>query len=591
MKFPALVAVLVVSAFVMGGASSLLIDHSQPSELRAFQSEAELISYLNSHRPDQGSFWDLVQGGRSTAPAMEDAASGGDYSRTNTQVAGVDEGDMVKTDGEHIYISDGSAVHVIRAYPADTLSNVTVIIPPAEDGGSAYINALYLDGDRLIIVHTNWQHVVVADGPYYMMPYWGEQTTMVSAYDVSQPSSPVLEHRSGVTGWYVGSRMVDGVAYVVTQKDIWSGDEIVLPELTDGDDTSAVDATAVRYDPSVNEASSFVSLLAVDTASGENECLPVVASASSVMHMSPTSLYLTMPKWPSTWLGSAPSDQVTTAIFRLAVDGLDMTLAAQGSVDGYPISQFSLDESEGYLRVATTSGWSSPSTAVTVLDMELQEVGALTGIAPGETMYSTRFMGDRLYLVTAVRVDPLFVVDLSDPAAPALKGELKVPGVSTYLQMTEHGLLGIGTDNGTLKVSLFDVSGDAPREIDTYVFDGYSYSEGQWDHHAVLWDERYDLLSLPVYRWGAASDEKAWYYASWSALDTLSVAAGGIELRGSVEHENASVQRSLYIGDNLYSISTTMVKVSHLPDLAPAASLTYREQPAYWYGAMEDAGR
>jgi len=199
-------------------------------------------------------------------------------------------------------------------------------------------------------------------------------------------------------------------------------------------------------------------------------------------------------------------------------------------------------------------------------------------------MYSARFMGDRLYLVTAIQVDPLFVVDLSDPTAPELRGELKVPGISTYLQMTEHGLLGIGTENGTLKVSLFDVTDDAaPREIDTYAFPGGSYSDGQWDHRAVLWDERHDLLSLPLYSWSATSEGSTWQYASWSALAVLSVTGNGIELRGEIEHPGASVQRSLYIGDSLYSISTTMVKVNGLPGLADEGGLTYRDAPS-WYG-------
>jgi len=581
-SFPALVAVLTASAFVLGGAASLLVDHTEPSELRTFASEAEMVSFLRSHRADQGGGWGLFDRSN-TAPAMEDASG---HSGTNTQVAGVDEGDMVKTDGQYIYISDGSAVHVVLAYPADALSNVTVISPPAEQGQHPYISAMYLHEDRLIIIHSSYQFEVgvpyaLADA-LYKVPSWDEQATMVSIYDITDPARPVLVHQSGVSGWYVGSRMVDGFVYAVTQKNVWAGDTVAVPEVVDGDRPSKVRATEVHYDPSANEATSFISLLAVDAASGESSCLPVVGSASSIMYMSTTSLYLTTQKWPSTWLDSRPND-VTTAIYRLAVDGLNVTLAAQGSVAGHPISQFSLDEHDGHLRVATSSGWSEPSTAVTVLDLDLKEVGRLEGIAPGETMYASRFIDDRLYLVTAIRVDPLFVVDLSDPAAPALRGELKVPGISTYLQMTEHGLLGIGTDNGTLKVSLFDVTDDAPREIDTYLFAGYAYSDGQWDHHAVLWDERYDLLSLPVYGWGMASSDDAWYYASWSALVTLSVTEEGIELRGSVEHPDA-VQRSLYIGDLLYSISTTMVKVSHLPDLSAEAELTFREFPQYWYG-------
>lgn len=559
-SFPALTAALIVLALSLGGASHLLIDHEGPSELRTFGSEAEMRAFIDSHGPARNSDWGLFGNVRDDAVSLEAA----DHSGTNVQVAGVDEGDMVKTDGEHIYISDGTAVHIVRAHPADQLSNVSIIHP----AGDGHISALYLDGDRLTIIRSA--------GQYYVMDIdWNveravEAGTTLSVYNVSDPSAPALEHEAGASGWYTGSRMIDGIAYIVVHNDLWRGGSVATPEVRSAGRSSNVNATDVMYDPSVREVTGFLSLLAVDTSSGESSCLTVVSSASTVMYMSPRSLYLTMPVW------SDPGPNGRTTIYRLDVDGLNVTLAAQGSVDGHLISPFCMDERDGLLRVATTSGRSAPSTAVAVLDMDLEQVGVLKGIAPGETMYAARFMGDRLYLVTAIQVDPLFVVDLSDPSAPALRGELKVPGISTYLQMTEHGLLGVGTENGTLKVSLFDVADDgAPREIDTYVFAELSYSDGQWDHHAVLWDDRHDLLSLPLYRWAVASGD--WQYASWSALAVLSVTADGIELRGQVEHPGAYVQRSLYIGDHLYSISTSMIKVNALPGLEDEGGLVYRD--------------
>ena len=556
--FAAAVAVLTALALVMGGTASLLIDDGASSELRPFASEAEMLSFLGSHRPV--SFLD-GPGGREIA-AMEDAA---DRSGTNVQVAGVDEGDMVKTDGQHIYISDGQAVHIVRA-GADGLHNVSAIAP----AGGLYIEALYLEGGTLIVVRSHQTSYVMNA----MQAPPAEESTILSSYDVSDPTRPVLTHEVGASGWYAGSRMAGGTVYAVVQKNVWMDGRVTPPVLTRDGRAEAVKATEVMHDPSVREASSFISLLAFDIASGESTCLTAAAPASSVMYMSPTSLYLTMPDVPRSGARGA-----ATAIYRFDVDGPNATLAARGSVDGYLISQFCMDERGGHLRVASTSGWSSPSTAVTVLDRELKEVGKLADIAPGESLYSCRFMGDRLYLVTAIQVDPLFVVDLSDPTSPSLRGQLKVPGISTYLQMTSHGLLGIGAENGTLKVSLFDVTGDSPLEIDTYRFDGAAYSEGQWDHHAVLWDERYGLLSLPVQRWSG----DGWYRPS-SSLAVLSV-GGGIELAGEIVHEGASVQRALYIGDVLYSISTTMVKASSLPDLSEEGSLTYRTAPPGWYEA------
>ncbi len=559
--FAAMAAVLTALALAMGGAASLFIDDASASELRPFSSEAEMFSFLNSHR--SGSIFDGLFG-HDTA-AMESAS--GDRSGTNVQVAGVDEGDMVKTDGRYIYISDGLSVHVVRAAP-DALQNVSII--EAVDGW--HISALYLEGDTLIVVR--YHSLFYAMGAAYSAMLPSEESTALFAYNVSDPSRPVLEHQAGASGWCAGSRMVDGTVYAVVQKSIWANGGISLPAVTDGGDSTMIDATEIMHDPSVKEASSFISLLAFDAASGESSCLTVAAPVSSVMYMSPSSLYLTMPDFSRTDVQGAG-----TTIYRLDVDGPSVTLAAKGSVDGYVMSQFSMDEDGGHLRVASSSGWSAPSTAVTVLDAGLSEVGKLTGIAPGETLYSCRFINDRLYLVTAIQVDPLFVIDLSDPTAPALRGELKVPGISTYLQMTEHGLLGIGAENGTLKVSLFGVADDVPTEIDTYRFVGYAYSEGQWDHHAVLWDDRYDMLPLPVQQWSGS-------LAPMSSLAVLSVGEDGIRFMGGIEHPD-TVQRALYIGGDLYSISTTMVKVSSLPDLSEEGSLVYRTaSDAYgWHGA------
>lgn len=580
LSFPAVVAILVVAAFLMSGAASMLTYGDEPSSLKTFRSKNDLMNFLNTHRPNDGGGVPLF--GPVLSDAENAAAPARDHSKTNTQVAGVDEGDIVKTDGEHIFISDGTAVHIIRADPSGALSNVSTI-RPADPSSWCQISDLYLDNGTLVVVYSCSEQNV-SPGPAYDAIYLPvEQRTVVAAYDVSDASDPHLAYQAGVDGWPVSTRMVGGTVYAVVQHYIWDRGAPDLPEVQDGNGSAEVKSSEVLYDPSVPEVSSFVNLLAVDVRGHGCDCLTVLSGTSSVVYMSPFSLYITMEKWPTTWMSSERTGDITTTVYRIAVDGLDMELAAQGEVDGRPINQFALDEKDGLLRIATTS-WMTQNNTVSVLDRDLQEIGRLSGIAPGETIYSCRFLGDLLYLVTFLQVDPLFIIDLSQPSEPAVLGELKVPGVSTYLQMTEHGLLGIGFENGSLKVSLFDVTDPSfPREIDTYTAPGHSYSEAQWNHHAVLYDERHGLLSLPVSGWEHAAEGSYWSYRAWSATAVLSVSSDGLELRGTIEHQNASMLRSLYIDDLLYTVSTTTVKVNRLPDLGPVSSLVYREEDPYRY--------
>jgi uncharacterized secreted protein with C-terminal beta-propeller domain len=297
--------------------------------------------------------------------------------------------------------------------------------------------------------------------------------------------------------------------------------------------------------------------------------------------MSHTALYLTTQVWDGAVVSSSSS--LSTSIYRIAVNGTGMSLEAQGSVDGRPLNQFALDESGGRLRIATTTAWPNPSNEVHVLDLELREVGSVEGIAPGESIYSCRFMGDRLYLVTYLQVDPLFIVDLSTDT-PTVLGELKAPGASNYLEMVDAGLMGVGFENGSVKVSLFNVTD--PRdlsEIGSFVVEGFSYSPAQYDHKAVTYLPGDGKLVIPVTYYG--SDH--WtgvYQRPSSAMLVLQLDADGVSEVGRIVHENATADRSLCIGDVLYTVSDTTVMASSLSTLELLGSLTYGSGQGY-YGA------
>jgi uncharacterized secreted protein with C-terminal beta-propeller domain len=147
-------------------------------------------------------------------------------------------------------------------------------------------------------------------------------------------------------------------------------------------------------------------------------------------------MYITMQLWDEGNLGA--SSRLTTSIYRIAVSGTDLTLAAQASVSGGPLNQFALDERGDRLRIATTTAWPNPTNEVHVLDLELEEVGSLTGIAPGESIYSCRFMGDRLYLVTFLQVDPCSS-STSRPTRPRCWASSRSPALLTTFRWSTPG--------------------------------------------------------------------------------------------------------------------------------------------------------
>jgi uncharacterized secreted protein with C-terminal beta-propeller domain len=286
-----------------------------------------------------------------------------------------------------------------------------------------------------------------------------------------------------------------------------------------------------------------------------------------------------------------------TTIYRIAIQDGDIAFQAEGEIPGYVSNQFQLSEYNGYLRISSTlDGWRvneyfsgiGDQNSVYVLDMDLQIVGTLEGLAPDESIYATRFIGDICYLVTFRQIDPFFVIDLSNPTNPTLLGELKIPGYSTYLHpYDDNHIIGIGMENREVKISLFDVTDmNNPVELSKYIVEiddsGWrsSSSEALYEHKAFLFDKEKNLLVIPV---GNYNKQSAYVFDI-----TLE---DGIELKGSIAHEKEvtisnetesyyyswdygySIKRTLYIGDVLYTISDNMVKMNNLEDLSELNSI------------------
>ena len=305
-----------------------------------------------------------------------------------------------------------------------------------------------------------------------------------------------------------------------------------------------------------------------------------------------------------------------TIIHKISINDGEIEYVNKGEVRGYLLNQFSLDEYNSSLRVATTfNAWTSEKSViynnVYVLDENMNTIGTLEKIAPEERIYSTRFMGDKLFMVTFKQVDPLFVIDLSDKTKPEILGYLKIPGFSEYLQMyDETHLIGIGKDTYTekeitrtkgVKISMFDISDfENPKEVDSVTIgDEGSYSEAQNDHKALLLSKSKNLLVLPVTEViGKYEYDKNGYYTNkvWQGAYVFSLSETGFEEKGKISHDeekedttnyyypdyNFNIKRSLFMDDILYTISTKKVMINDLETLdeIKEVKLPY-EEPVY----------
>jgi inhibitor of cysteine peptidase len=307
-----------------------------------------------------------------------------------------------------------------------------------------------------------------------------------------------------------------------------------------------------------------------------------------------------------------------SVIHKINIKDGAITYDTRGEVPGYLLNQFSLDEHDSNLRVATTtqlwlrSRGSQQFNNVYVLDKDLDIIGRLEGLAEDEQIYSTRFIGDRLYMVTFKRIDPLFVIDLSSPRDPEVLGKLKIPGYSDYLHpYDEDHIIGLGkeTDSnqwgGTsirgVKLALFDVSDvEHPKQVDKFeIGESGTESEALRDHKAFLFDKDKNLLVIPIQerdnRW---YDGRYYRYKVWQGAYVFSLTPeDGFELRGRITHldgdENdnywyhspSAVRRSLYMDDVLYTVSASKVKMNDIDTVAEIkeVELPFREQKYYDY--------
>jgi len=558
--------------------------------------------------------------GLATAQSNSGSSQTPAHSETNQQVSGVDELDTVKNDGQYIYTITNNTIAIVQAYPATNaalVSKVTV---------NGTLQGIFIVDNRLVVVSqepgypfayytggatppTLGTGVAQPSGIATIYPIRFPGTTSLFVFDISNHASPVLTTRVEVNGTLAGARQVGNYVYLVATQPVFCYGEILLPEQIINGQVVKATPVQVYHSDIIDQGYSFTTIVGFDaTQSSPSTTAKIyLIGTTSTIYVSLHDIYLTQPVW---------TQSQETIVHRISIDGLAINYQATGAVPGHVLNQFSMDEYNGYLRIATTnccsqSGGPMPlaytpvsqeqETNVYVLDKSLHTTGKLEGLSPGEQIYSARFMGDKAYLVTYKRTDPLFVIGLQDPAKPTVMGQLNVTGVSDYLQpYDETHLIGIG-QSGTdvawenavrftgLKISLFNVTDpEQPTETSRYLIGGPGTSSPAInDHKAVLFDKTLNLLVIPVEITAQPQNATYWYSYQpiWQGAYVFNITPDkGIIFRGGItqlqngqlptwQDNNLFITRTLYIGNVLYTISNNMVQMNSLTDLSGLGSV------------------
>ena len=505
-------------------------------------------------------------------------------SQTNTQVAGVDEADIVKTDGKHIYVINRNRLYAVKSWPADSLATLSSV-------------PFFEESIRDLVLEESGQLLVI--GQVHAQPlsgYWNAPArTSVTVVDVKDPSKPTIAKRYVLPGSYHSLRRVGTSVRIILRNDSnfytahlgWQALNLFYNmDITEEEFNTRIDLELERniaatkekslaywliedqykqyddlgaktivlpnicssvYIPTAPTALGLTSIVTLELASGSVETTQLLTNADTV-YANAESLYFTTNYW---WWRQTADQKDYTFIHKFDIrDPKASAYVGSGTVAGQLLNQFSMDEFEGNLRVATTVTertaidepeqspfWWRPFQTKTfnqvsvfgVSGNKLALLGETDPLANDERIFSVRFNGKKGYVVTFRQVDPLFTLDLSVPTDPRVVGELKVDGVSNYIHMLDDNhLLTVGRGDGwnSMRITIFDVTNSAaPTEKHKLDIPNQT-SQAQWDHKAFSFVSETGTLALPVSGYSNADASGANWWSSYrSAVMVFKVSA------------------------------------------------------------------
>jgi hypothetical protein len=568
------------------------------------------------------------------------AAAGGPsaYTTTNVQVAGVDEADIVKNDGTRIFALSGEVLHAASSWPPASLA-LTGSLPI-----EGWPTGFFLDGDRIVVIsavppardpNTGIGICPMAGTAMFMCGYFGPLTAKLTLIDAARltvtgeiwlPGYPAHTRRIGsqvhvvlrdaarwpeaVRWWPADVPWTDPEKFTAAVRALEDANEKVIraaplsswlpPAQRRLEGGAVVD---VPYDCSefeVGNAPVRLGFVTVATLDLDQPAAPpsrtTILGDAGLLYASQDSLVLATPHY---WWWDFAGNADWTYVHRFDLSQGTPRYAASGGFEGHPVDSFSFDIKDGYLRAAVNTLRVTRvdqgtlqvdrSSFLRVLDPELREVGSVE-LATGEWVMGSRFLGDQGFVVTFRSIDPLFALDLRDPASPKKAGVLEMPGFSTYLQPIDPThLLAIGVDpppapatwqDRSLQLSVFDVSDIAnpQRTVHFKVGSAYAYSEALWEHHAFNWFPEKQLLAIPFFDWSPDASGAAYWGSFVSDLRVFEVHPDSVALRGALS------MKDLYVtyGDARWAWSWS-------PAIRRSVMATDADGNAFVY-AISDAG-
>mgnify|MGYP002649417907 FL=1 len=542
-------------------------DQAESSDIQTAKSYDQIYEYLQANQDNQyGTDTGMLERGVVTESAEDssstNSAAAADtgvaqnskssenavYSETNVRQEGVDEADVVKTDGRYLYTlkDNGRSVAIVDTSNGELQMVISIPVEDDDQAREFYVN----DGHLILVSEFNQER---EDGTWT----YASTDTRVTTYDITDPEKPEKAGEVTQSGSYTSSRLTDGHLYLFTQYsvDVTSGitpkdkkDYIpyVNQQMLEADDI---------YLPPFSQAYMYEVVSLVDVAKpGEIQDTKAIFSDGGELYVSNDNIY---------WYETQWSDKTETVIKRISYKGGKLKAEASGKVDGYINDSFSIDEYDGYLRVVTTD---DETNGLYILDSNMKEVGSITGLAEGEQVYSARLLGDTGYFVTYEQTDPLFSVDLSDPKNPKIIGKLKIPGFSEYLHFYgENLLLGIGMDvdedgfttNG-VKLSMFDISDSSDvKEIQKYTLENVYSAAVMYDYKAVLIDPEKNVIGF------AADGNNGENYYVFSYNDT-----NGFDclMNETVNGNGYQSARGVYVDNTLYVVKGNIIEAYDMAD-------------------------
>lgn len=546
-----------------------------------------------------------------------------DYSTTNIQVENVDEADIVKTDGDYIYsISEDN---VIITDVKDPKQPKVVATVKSEDDDIPEDIILYKD--KLVVISTKGNQTQ----RYY---YNNRMNTIVKIYNITSREKPVLTKSYEMYEPYYTSRCIDNVLYVISSGNLRKEDDEIVVGYNEDNMEKEMSIDKIKYLKDVKTTKqTLISTVDLNNETADIKLDSYLMNISNA-YVSENAIYLLNQKYNNDskipmkllfgfkgvfgledYYEMDSESGYYTEIYKFDIKE-NVEYKAKTKVKGKTINQYSLDEKDNHLRIAL---YDNDGSRVAIFDEDLKQIGISDNVAKGEKMYSSRFIGDKVYFVTYKTIDPLFVMDLSNEAKPKVLGKLKIPGYSTYLHpYDENHIIGIGMEtkeiinrnsNGKvisttakvvgMKMALFDVSNvNSPVQISSVVIgDSRTTSAILTNPKALLFSKEKSLIAIPVNNYSqdfevTSSNNYETMINNYTKYSKPYNAEGyfvyninvqdGFKLKGVITHEktnatyyysNSKLLRGLYIDNNLYTVSETMIKVNELDSLKAVGEL------------------